>query len=216
MMLHCVQLRQLAVCIIGSWGWLSNKCVLYDTSVRTWDIFNPMDCRYNSLSAICWDVQYVTSNSTYPSSRLTTRPSVSRSGMQFSFRFNVKGCLPPILPGTFKGLSSVKALSLFCELQCYNSSLPSNTFSDLANMEELSIQNYGLSVMVMGAMGDSCLKKITVNSCTQELSDLLCRIVDMPWSLTTLNFETKEIILRHQNCSGTNGAILELSYFYHL
>uniref|UniRef100_A0A8C7SJ23 Uncharacterized protein n=1 Tax=Oncorhynchus mykiss TaxID=8022 RepID=A0A8C7SJ23_ONCMY len=185
MRLHCVQLRQLAVCIIGSWGWLSNKRVLY-LSVWTWDIFHPRDCRYNYLSAICWDVQYAIT--------VLSHCQTLCIKIRNAYILNVKGCLPPILPGTFKGLSSVKALSLFCELQCYNSSLPSNTFS------ELSIQNYGLSVM-----------KITVNSCTQELSDLLCRIVDISRSLTTLDFESKGIIiLRHQNCSDTNGAILEL------
>lgn len=61
------------------------------------------------------------------------------------------------------------------------------------------------------------LKKLTVDSCTEELSDLLCRIVNMSQSLTALDFTSDGIdILRHPNCSDTRGAILELPYFYRL
>ncbi|CAB1321638.1 unnamed protein product [Coregonus sp. 'balchen'] len=87
---------------------------------------------------------------------------------------------------------------------CYNSSLLSNTFSDLINLEELSIVNYRLSVMVLDALGGiPLLKKLTVNTCTQERSDLLCRIVNMSKSLTTLDFNSDgTVILRHQqSCS---------------
>lgn len=66
--------------------------------------------------------------------------------------------------------------------------------------------------------GIPLLKKLTVNRCcTQELSDLLCRIVNMSQSITSLTFKSEEIVtLRPPNCSDTKGAVLELPHFYYL
>lgn len=72
--------------------------------------------------------------------------------------------------------------------------------------------NYRLSVMALGALGGiPLLKKHKVDSCTQ---DLLCRIVNMSQSLMTLDFESGGIaILKHQNCSDTNGTFLVFEVF---
>nr|XP_029535221.1 leucine-rich repeat-containing protein 15-like [Oncorhynchus nerka] len=104
-------------------------------------------------------------------------------------------------------------------IQCNNASLLSNTFRNLTNLEELSIDDCMLSVMALDVFGGiSLLKKLTVNRCcARELSDLLCRIVNMSQSITSLTFKSEEIvILRPPNCSDTKGAVLELPHFYRL
>ncbi|XP_041758372.2 toll-like receptor 7 [Coregonus clupeaformis] len=104
-------------------------------------------------------------------------------------------------------------------IQCNNASLLSNTFSDLTNLEELSIEDCMLSAMALDVFGGiPLLKKLTVNRCcTHELSDLLCRIVNMSQSITSLTFKSEDIVtLRAPNCCDTKGAVLELPPFYRL
>ncbi|XP_045563104.1 uncharacterized protein [Salmo salar] len=228
MRLVSAQFGLLVVWIIGSWGWLSNKCVLYDKKSNYWLSIHSSSCPHNNLTAVCWDLSNLKLNlsivpSNYKALCLEIRSgSVMQSGALSRFSvletIHIRGCLSTILPGTFKGLSHVNKLYLLCMGQCYNSSLPPNTFSDLTNLEELFIENYRLSVMAPDALGGlPLLKKLTVDSCTEELSDLLCRIVNMSQSLTALDFTSDGIdILRHPNCSDTRGAILELPYFYRL
>ncbi|XP_071015251.1 toll-like receptor 13 [Oncorhynchus clarkii lewisi] len=228
MRLVSAQFELLVVWIIGSWGWLSNKCVLYDKKSNYWLSIHSSSCPHSNLTAVCWDLSDLKLNlsivpSNYQALCLEIRSgSVMQSGALSRFSvletIHIRGCLSTILPGTFKGLSHVKKLYLLCMEQCYNSSLLPNTFSDLTNLEELSIENYRLSVMAPDALGGiPLLKKLTVDSCTEELSDLLCRIVNMSQSLTALDFTSDGIvILRHPNCSDTNGAVLEFPYFYRL
>uniref|UniRef100_A0A8K9V5E4 Uncharacterized protein n=1 Tax=Oncorhynchus mykiss TaxID=8022 RepID=A0A8K9V5E4_ONCMY len=47
------------------------------------------------------------------------------------------------------------------------------------------------------------LKKLKVNTCTQELSDLFCRIVNTSQALTSLNLTDGIVTLRRQNCFET-------------
>uniref|UniRef100_A0A4W5KH72 Uncharacterized protein n=1 Tax=Hucho hucho TaxID=62062 RepID=A0A4W5KH72_9TELE len=197
MRLVSAQFGLLVVWIIGSWGWLSNKCILYDKKFHYWLSSHASSCPHSNLTAVCWDLSDLKLNlsivpSNYQALCLEIRSgAVMQSGTLSRFSvletIHIRGCLSTILPGTFKGLSHVKKLYLLCMGQCYNSSLLPNTFSDLTNLEELSIENYRLSVMAPDALGGiPLLKKLTVDSCTEELSDLLCRIVNMSQSLTHL------------------------------
>uniref|UniRef100_A0A8C7FL48 Uncharacterized protein n=1 Tax=Oncorhynchus kisutch TaxID=8019 RepID=A0A8C7FL48_ONCKI len=183
------------------------------------------------FTASCWDIYDLKVNlsvvpSNYQTLCLEIRSGyIMQSGALSRFyaleRLHLEGFLPTILHGTFKGLSSVKTLSLNCKemIQCNNASLLSNTFRDLTNLEELSIDDCMLSVMALDVFGGiPLLKKLTVNRCfAQELSDLLCRIVNMSQSITSLTFKSEEIVtLRPPNCSDTKGAAIELPHFYRL
>ncbi|XP_021481818.2 leucine-rich repeat-containing protein 15-like [Oncorhynchus mykiss] len=230
MSLVCVQLGLFVFWIFGSWGWLSNKCILYE-KVNYWMYIHANCPSMIGFTASCWDIYDLKVNlsvvpSNYQTLCLEIRSGyVMQSGALSRFyaleRLHLEGFLPTILHGTFKGLSSVKTLSLNCKgmIQCNNASLLSNTFRDLTNLEELSIDDCMLSVMALDVFGGiPLLKKLTVNRCcAQELSDLLCRIVNMSQSITSLTFKSKEIVtLRPPNCSDTKGAVLELPHFYRL
>ncbi|CAB1334149.1 unnamed protein product [Coregonus sp. 'balchen'] len=230
MSLVCVQLGLFAFWIFGSWGWLSNKCILYE-KVNYWLYIHANCPSMIGFTASCWDICDLKVNlsvvpSNYQTLCLEIRSGyVMQSGALSRFyaleRLHLQGFLPTILHGTFKGLSSVKTLSLNGKgmIQCNNASLLSNTFSDLTNLEELSIEDCMLSAMALDVFGGiPLLKKLTVNRCcTHELSDLLCRIVNMSQSITSLTFKSEDIVtLRAPNCCDTKGAVLELPPFYRL
>uniref|UniRef100_A0A4W5PV09 Uncharacterized protein n=1 Tax=Hucho hucho TaxID=62062 RepID=A0A4W5PV09_9TELE len=149
------------VWIIGSWGWLSNKCILYDKPISHW--VTPQGyCSNGNLCADCWDV-----------CDLKLNLSIIPSHYQFLWLNVRSGSV--LQSGT---LSRMK--KLFCsKFITSNSSLRSNIFSDLTNLEELDIDNYRLSLMALDALaGIPLLKKL----CLQQ-------IVNMSQSLTNLYFK---------------------------
>lgn len=121
-----------------------------------WDFIDP-NCPYGNLSPSCWDVcdlNIILSN--YHALCLEIREgSVLQSGalprLDNLKSLYKQGCLPTILPETFQGAVQGED-TLYCS-KCYNSLLLSNTFTNLTNLEELSINNYRLSVMAPDALG---------------------------------------------------------------
>uniref|UniRef100_A0A674E3Z6 Uncharacterized protein n=1 Tax=Salmo trutta TaxID=8032 RepID=A0A674E3Z6_SALTR len=136
-----VQFGLLVVWIIGTWGWLSNICVLYDKTIHYRLSIHSSSCPHSNITAVCWDVRH-----------LKLSLSIVSSNYQ-ALCLEIRSCLPMILPGIFKGLSHVQRLSFLCVTA---------------------------SVTALDAFGGiPLLKKLTVNTCTQERSDLLCSIVNM-------------------------------------
>uniref|UniRef100_A0A4W5KP83 Uncharacterized protein n=1 Tax=Hucho hucho TaxID=62062 RepID=A0A4W5KP83_9TELE len=149
--------------IIGSWGWLSSKCFLYDKTIHYWLSIHSSSCPHSNLTAVCLDVCDLNLSLSIVSSNYQALCLEIRSGSVMQ-----SGAVCP------------RFYYIYCVSQCYNSSLLSTTFSDLINLEELSIENYRLSVMALDALGGiPLLRKLTVNTCTQEHSDFLCSIVNM-------------------------------------
>lgn len=145
MSLVCVQLGLFAFWIFGSWGWLSNKCILYE-KVHYWMYIHANCPSMIGFTASCWDIYDLKVNlSVVPSNYQTlcleimsgyVMQSVALSRFYALERLHLEGFLPTILLGTFKGLPSVKTLSLNCKgmIQCNNASLLSNTFRYLTNL----------------------------------------------------------------------------------
>lgn len=222
-----VQFGLLVVWIIGTWGWLSNICVLYDKTIHYRLSIHSSSCPHSNITAVCWDVRnlklslsIVSSN--YQALCLEIRSgSVRQSGALSWFStpetIRIWDCLPTILPGIFKGLSHVQRLSFLCVTVLQ---FPTSIYHIQWPDSSWGIVHWELqaSVTALDAFGGiPLLKKLTVNTCTQERSDLLCTIVNMSKSLTTLDFNSDwTVILRQQNCSDTNRAVLEHPYFYRL
>lgn len=146
------------ICSMDGWflSWLSNTFSM--RRLDYWEFIHPK-CPYGNLSATCWDACVLNLSiilSNYHALCLEIREgSVLLSGALSRFdnlkSLYIQGCPPTILPETFQGAVQGED-TLYCS-KCYNSLLLSNTFTNLTNLEELSINNYRLSVMAPDALG---------------------------------------------------------------
>uniref|UniRef100_A0A4W5Q5Z4 Uncharacterized protein n=1 Tax=Hucho hucho TaxID=62062 RepID=A0A4W5Q5Z4_9TELE len=167
-----VQFGLLVVWILGSWGWLSNKCILYDT---TMNYLETPDSRYlhnSNLCAKCWDVSDLKLNlsiipSNYQSLSLQIRRgSVMQSG-GLSSELSIDKCM-----------LSAMALDALGGIQFEFQLVFSPKFVDMSDLNRL-VQLRCLTLMKVGLIVQPAL-----GTRLESLNLIECRILTLEEELS--------------------------------
>ncbi|XP_063042889.1 toll-like receptor 12 [Engraulis encrasicolus] len=178
------------------WAWISQKCLMLDVMTSYSHFAVTLKCPWYGLTAACDQVTNVSLDLSRIPRGMETICLTGKEGLvlqpnafsrfQHLIRLYIDGGVAAILPGAFRGLSTLHALSLASPNQIHLA-LTSEVFQDLTGLEELTVTNYALAAMttnVFARLGQ--LRSLEVTSDDVDFSAVVCRLLRVNATLTNL------------------------------